>query len=88
MDKLQFDFEYMSKLYKTDPQQFELVRSQLLDQAIESVPDHRQLKCQQLRWKIDAIHKTKNPSAALVASSKLMWESLTQMQQAINEVIE
>lgn len=76
-------FQEWSDLYKNDPVEYERRRTESIEQVISSAPEHSQLKLRQLQWKLDVIHQTRNPLAATIAMSKMMWESVEVMKTGL-----
>ncbi|MCP5245148.1 MAG: DUF3135 domain-containing protein [Burkholderiales bacterium] len=72
-----FDFEKWSHIAKTDPEKFELMRQQLIDDLLAQVPDHLKQRITQQQWQIDQICKqAENPLAACKQISQKMWDSV------------
>jgi len=84
-----FDFDYLSKLYQTDPEKFEEFRKQEIDKIIESAPDKSKKRLQGLQFQIDAkreIHKNSSLGAC-IAISKMMHESFENLRYHLNQAV-
>jgi hypothetical protein len=71
-------FDAWVELAHSDPAEFELQRSRVLQQAIERArrPEQRQ-RLQGLQWRIDKIREcSKTPMAACVRMYDMMWDSV------------
>ena len=72
-----FDFNEWSQLASEDPEAFESRREQILQTAIEAMPDDRQQRMRCLQWRIDQERKqSKTPMAACIRISKMMWDNV------------
>ena len=75
--KTDFDFDEWSYIAKTDPEKFELMRQQLIDDVLAQVPDHLRQRIKQQQWQIDQICKqADSPLAACIQISQKMWDSV------------
>jgi hypothetical protein len=79
-------FDELSELYRTNVEEFEIYRNQLIDEMINSAPEEHQTKLKQIQWKLNGIHKTKNGLAATIQISKLMWESFYDLKEKLEEL--
>ena len=70
------DFEHLSKLASQDPDGFEAVRHEMIEELIDSASERCRRRLRGLQWQIDQVrvHST-NPMAACVSLSNMMWES-------------
>jgi hypothetical protein len=83
------DFDYLCELNKTNPEQFEVERQKLIDQAIKSARASSQRRLRGLQFQVDAkrqIHKNA-PFAACLEVSKMMHHSFNEMRCRLNEAI-
>lgn len=72
----EWDFDVWMKLARNDPERFEALRRQVIDELIESAPEDRKLHLRRLQWRVDRIReRSVTPMAATLAISKMMWES-------------
>ena len=73
----QVDFNNWSELARTDPEAFEARRAEVIEEMIQSMPEHRQQRMRCLQWKIDQVRdRASNPMAACIKLSEMMWDSL------------
>ena len=73
----QVDFTHWSELARTDPEAFEARRAEVIEEMIQSMPEHRQQRMRCLQWKIDQVrNRAPNPMAACIKLSEMMWDSL------------
>jgi len=63
----QFDFDSLSGLYKTDPEQFQTVTRQMIEDYIASIPDETsRRKCAGIQFKLDhELSKYQDPLARM-----------------------
>jgi len=72
-----FDFDKWAQLAKTDPEQFEKMREQLIGNLFEQAPEHLKQRLEQQQWQIDQIRRqAANPLAACIQISQKMWDSV------------
>ncbi len=72
------DYERLRALAEQDPQAFEQKRREIIDSALEQVPEHRRRRMRCLQWRIDQErHRCKTPLAACISLSRMMWDSVT-----------
>jgi hypothetical protein len=84
------DFDYLSKLYKTDPVKFEELRAQEIEKVIQSASTQGQRRLRGLQFQIDAkrkIHKD-SPIGASIAISKMMHESFESLRFHLNQAVD
>lgn len=73
----EYDFDEWSHIAKTNPEQFELMRQQLINDLLAQVPDHLKQRIKRQQWQIDQIRKqANNPLAACIQISQKMWNSV------------
>lgn len=72
------DFDEWARLAKTDPEEFETRRREIIESTIARNPTGRQQRLRSLQWKIDQIRTlSPTPISACVKISNMMWDSLT-----------
>jgi len=72
-----FDFDTWSVMAQQDPDKFEMMRQQLIDDLIENTPEHHKPRIIGLQWQIDQIRRqANNPMAACLQISNLMWDNV------------
>lgn len=78
-----FNFEEWAKLAKQDPDRFEAHRAQALNDAIDRVPEDRQLMLRRLQWKVDRVRELKStPLAACIAITDMMWNTFNDLNRS------
>lgn len=78
-------FDEMAMLAKTDPEAFEMMRTELCEQAIARAPLHMRKRLQGLQFKIDMERKRSGSSmGACIRISQLMNESLLKLNAALS----
>lgn len=84
----EFDFDYWSKLFKENPEEFERRRQEEIDKVIEAAHSvEMQHRLRQLQWSIDAERQaSKNPLDALVKVQKRMWDSFHKLNCKLQEL--
>lgn len=79
------DFDTLMNLAKEDPEALEQLRNQLSQQLIESAPEGVKQRLRGLQFQIDARRNlASNPTAACVSISRMMHESFSRLQSALN----
>lgn len=72
-----FDFETWAEIAKTDPERFEEMRQQLINDLFDQAPDHIRQRLEKQQWQIDQIRRQAgNPLAACIQISQKMWNSV------------
>ncbi len=51
-----FDFDQWATIARQDPEQFERMRQQLINEVIAQSPEHLKQRMEGLQWQIDQIH--------------------------------
>lgn len=70
------DFEQWMRLASQDPEGFELMRLDMIEELISSASSHCQKRLRGLQWRIDQVRGlSANPMAACIALSGMMWET-------------
>ena len=86
---IEFDFDKWSRMAKTDPDEFEKMRQQLIDNLFEQAPDHIKQRLEGQQWQIDQIRRqANNPLAACIQISQKMWSSVYGEQVLLDELQE
>ena len=86
-DEVGKDFDEMHKLYKEDPEEFERLRKQILDQVIESSKDPKRSRAMQLELD-QRLNQQPNNYARMIYIQKRMHDSLLKLREALNGMIE
>lgn len=72
-----FDYDYWSRLWKHDPEAFEIERKRFIEGFIASVPEDKRQRLVGLQWRVDMERqRSKTPYAALLQLQRMMWESV------------
>ncbi len=84
-----FDFDMWSKMAQQDPEKFEVMRQQLINELIDKTPSHLKQRIVGLQWQIDHIRKqANNPMAACVKISQQMWNNVVGEKGLLNALKE
>jgi len=77
-----------AQLAQQDPEAFETMRSELLNEFIQSSPSRIQKQLEGVQWKIDHIRQRANsPEEALAEITTMMWEAAQQLGQRQQELL-
>ena len=72
------EFKQWVKMAQDDPELFERLRLEAINEAIEDAPESHQQRLRCLQWRIDQERrKASNPLSACVRISRMMWESVS-----------
>lgn len=86
---INLDFDYLSQLYQTDPEKFEALRLQEIENVINSAPEKSQKRLRGIQFQIDStrsIHKNSSMGAC-IAISNMMHESFTKLRFHLNSAV-
>ena len=76
--------EELAQLARDDPQAFEVLRGELIENTILRAPERMHLRLRQLQFRIDGIRRlARTPLGALLKIQALMWESFLRMDEAL-----
>lgn len=85
----EYDFELWADMAKNDPERFEQMRSEAIDEIIQSTRGEQQMQLRRLQWRIDRIReRAGTPLAATLAISKLMWESFNTLKDRFESMFD
>jgi len=74
---LEFDFDQWASIAKQDPEKFELMRQQLINELLDQTPDHLKQRMVALQWQIDHIrNQADSPMDACLSISQKMMDSI------------
>lgn len=74
----EFDFDKWAKLAKDDPDAYEDMRKQMIQDVIEKASPQVKQRMEGLQWQIDQIRSTSaNPMSSCLKISQMMWEKVT-----------
>jgi len=83
----ELDFDRMMGLAKKNPDDFEDIRQELISNFIKSLPKEKQHRMECLQWRIDRTRdKAKNPLAACMAITEMMWDSFEKLNTLFMEM--
>ena len=84
-----FDFDLWSKMAQEEPEKFELMRQQLIDDLIAQAPEHFKPRMIGLQWQVDQLRKqASNPMAACLRISQKMWNNVVGENGLLNALQE
>jgi len=87
LDKL--DFDHWLELAKSDPDSFEVLRSRAIDEVIGRFAESRQSHMRCVQWRIDRLReRSRNPMAACIAISGMMWDSFNHLNSTYRHLYE
>jgi len=73
----QFDFDTWAEIAKTDPERFEEMRLELINDLFDQAPDHLKQRLEGQQWQIDQVRRQAgSPLAACIQISQKMWDSV------------
>lgn len=77
----------LRQLAHDDPQAFEELRGELIENAILRAPERMHLRLRQLQFRVDGIRRlARTPLGALLKIQALMWESFLRMDEALQRL--
>lgn len=72
-----FDFDVWTRISQEEPEKFESMRQQLIDDLIAQAPAHFKPRMIGLQWQVDQVRKqASNPMAACLQISQKMWNNV------------
>lgn len=76
-NKSDFNFDEWQRLAKDEPERFESLRKQAIEDLMEKSPEDVRQRMRGLQWQIDQYRKTaKTPIASCIKISSMMWDSV------------
>ncbi len=74
---LNIDYDYWARLWKKDPEIFEVERTRTIEAFINSLPERNQQRLRSFQWRIDMVRRrSKTPLAATLRLYTMMMDSL------------
>ena len=68
------DLDRLTRLAAEDPEAFEAERRRLVEELIDSAPDHQRQRLRGLQWRVDTVREhAPTPMAACLRISGMMW---------------
>lgn len=87
MDNLCKDHDFLSNLYKTNPEAFDEYRKELLEELFNKLPKKKQKHARQLQWKIESeLRKYKDPIAKMNKMVEMFWEGVYEFKDVMKAV--
>ena len=75
--ELDFDFDKWVRLAKEDPDAYESMRKEMIQEIIDNTEPEVKRRMEGLQWQIDQIRNTSaNPMASCLRISQMMWDSV------------
>ncbi len=86
----QFDFDTLSGLYKTDPEQFQAISRKMIEDYIASIPDEiSRKKCAGIQFRLDhELSKYHDPLARMNKMVEIFWKGVYEFNNALKGTIE
>ena len=76
------------RLADSDPEAFEALRRQLIEDFINRAPESARLRLRGIQYRVEAIRSaSRSPLGATVKIHELMWKSFVQMNQRLQELV-
>jgi len=73
----EFNFDEWAKMAKEDPEAFEDIRKQMIQNVIDSTSPEIKKRMQGLQWQIDNIRSaSSNPMESCLKISQMMWDNV------------
>ncbi len=84
---MEYDFDYLKELYKSDPEEFKRVTDGMIKTAIDSLPTKsRKQKLERKQWRIDhELNRVKNPTERLNRMVKMFWDGVDEFSALTRE---
>ena len=74
-NKQSIDFDKWARLAKEDPEAYEAMRKQMIQDVIDSTSPEVRRRMECLQWQIDQVRNTSpNPMASCLKISQMMWD--------------
>ena len=81
-------YQTLAKLASDDPQAFEALRSELIENCITQAPERIQLRLRQIQFRLDGIRRlSRSPLGALLKIQALMWDSFLLMDRELQRFV-
>lgn len=78
--------EVLAQLACENPQAFEALRSELIENCISTAPERIQRRLRGIQFRIDCIRRlSRTPLGALIKIQAMMWESFLRMDQELQK---
>lgn len=82
------DFDHLAELAQTDPDQFEALRAELLEQCVQCAPPAMHRRLRGLVFELNAARQTAaSPLASCLDASGRMWQSFDALRVQLNAAV-
>jgi hypothetical protein len=79
------DHDFLSRLARDDPESFERLRTNLIEQLIDRAPDRIRNRLAGLQFRVDQVRRlARTPLGATIKVSSMMWSSFLQLNDEIS----
>ncbi len=84
-----FDFDQWSALARSNPDEFERRRRQLIETVLAEAPGHMQNRLRGLQFRIDMERaKAGTPLGAAIRLNAMMWSSFNEMRSSLSALVD
>ena len=81
-------FPALAKLASDDPQAFEALRSELIEDYISHAPERIRLRLRQIQFRLDGIRRlSRSPLGNLLKFQALMWDSFLMLDRELQDFV-
>ena len=88
-NKPEHDFDLLVILARKDPFKFEEQREKMIQDFIDSQAESNRESLSRFQWRIDQMRsRAKNPIHALMKINAMMWDSLSELEIAQNQLVD
>lgn len=79
--------EELSRLASENPQAFEALRTELIEDCISTAPEALQPRLRGIQFRVDCIRRlSRTPLSALIKIQSMMWDSFLRMDRELQRV--
>lgn len=79
------NFDTLATMAKDDPEAFEQLRREKIQEVLDQAPDHMRRRLEGLQFQIDAKRQaSSNPMSTCITISRMMHESFERLRDALN----
>lgn len=76
--------EELARLASENPEEFEALRSELIEDCISAAPEGFQPRLRGIQFRVDCIRRmSRNPLSALIKIQSMMWDSFLRMDREL-----
>ena len=81
--KMKYDFDYLKDLYKKDPEKFNEVTKEMINDFIESLPEEKQDVYRARQWRLEQeLNKIKDPIERMNKMVQIFWVGVNKFIEA------